>query len=191
MEPNDAMRAEGVRLFENRDTFYWLAGSAENTSLPDDYVDWILMGSSFHWTDSEKAITEFHRVLKKGGFFTAIWNPRNIASSTLHMEIEDIVYSEVPNIKRVSSGSTVTTEEMYEKMCGMGLFENIILIEAPYYEHMTKERYMNIWKSVNDIRVQAGEERFQRILNKIEHKLKGLDDIDVPYLARAWTVCAV
>ena len=191
VEPNDAMRMEGIKLFAGNDDFQWIAGSAEITNLPDNCVDWILMGSSFHWTDASKAMAEFHRVLQRGGFFTAIWNPRNIESSKLHMEIEDIVYSEVPGMKRVSSGATVTTEDMYEKMCGTGLFEEIIFMEAPYCERMTKERYMNIWRSVNDIRVQAGEEIFQRILKKIEDKLEKIDEIDVPYKARSWTVRAV
>lgn len=190
VEPNDAMRAEGIRIFKDHDTFQWIKGAAEITNLTDHCVDWILMGSSFHWADAPRAMAEFHRVLKKGGFFTAIWNPRNIEASTLHMDIEKIVYEEVPGMKRVSSGGTVTTEEIYKKMCGTGLFENIVFIEAPYSERMTKERYMNVWKSVNDIRVQAGEEGFQKILRRIEERLGGMDEIEVPYMARSWTVRA-
>jgi hypothetical protein len=45
---------------------------------------------------------------------------------------------------------------------------------------------MNTWKSVNDIQVQAGEEGFRRILNNIEHIIKDMDEIEVPYRARAW-----
>lgn len=52
---------------------------------------------------------------------------------------------------------------------------------------MTKERYMNIWRSVNDIRVQAGEERFERILHKIENMIEAEEQIVVPYKSRAWT----
>lgn len=53
---------------------------------------------------------------------------------------------------------------------------------------MSKERYMNTWKSVNDIQVQAGEEGFHRILNKIEEIIQEFDEIEVPYLSRSWTV---
>jgi hypothetical protein len=49
---------------------------------------------------------------------------------------------------------------------------------------------MNTWKSVNDIQVQAGEEGFQRILKKIETIIQDMDEIEVPYRARAWTVCS-
>lgn len=190
VEPNDAMRSEGKRLLQDNSGFQWVNGAAEETNLPDHCVDWILMGSSFHWADAPRAMGEFHRVLKKGGFFTAIWNPRNIGVSELHMDIEKIVYSVVPGMKRVSSGGTVTTEEMQEKMCSGGLFGDVVFIEAPFYERMTKERYMNIWKSVNDIRVQAGEEGFRRILEGITEKLIDMDEIDVPYLARSWSVRA-
>lgn len=145
-------------------------------------------GFFFHWTDYSQAMKEFYRILVPGGFFTAIWNPRDIESSELHKRIEYAVYSEVPGMKRVSSGKSVTTEEMKEKMLGGNYFKNIIFMEAPHTEIMTKQRYMDTWKSVNDIQVQAGEEGFQRILNSIENIIKDFDEIEVPYLSRAWTV---
>ena len=91
-------------------------------------------------------------------------------------------------MKRVSSGKSITTEEMKEKLLSGGYFKNILFAEAPHTELMTKERYMNTWKSVNDIQVQAGEEGFQRILTKIENIIKDYDEIEVPYLSRSWTV---
>lgn len=185
VEPNDAMRAEGQKLFAGRDTFVWKAGTAETTNLPDNSVDWVLMGSSFHWTDAPKATEEFRRILKPGGFFTAIWNPRDIKRSELHTEIEDMIYKEVPNMKRVSSGGTVTTEIMLDKLGDV--FENLIFMECMHEEIMTKERYINIWRSVNDIQVQAGVDGFNRILQNIENILKDYDEISVPYKSRAWT----
>lgn len=186
VEPNDAMREEGVKLFAGKNTFVWSKGAAEMTNLPDACVDWVLMGSSFHWADAPRAAEEFRRILKPGGFFTAIWNPRDIKRSALHMEIEDMIYMEVPDMKRVSSGNTMTTELMEEKLSG-GSFRDMIFMEASYEELMTKERYLNIWRSVNDIRVQAGEDGFQRIMDNIGYILKEYDEIAVPYKARAWT----
>lgn len=92
VEPNDAMRKKGIKNFENQKSFVWSKGSAEKTNLPEHCVDWVLMGDSFHWVDPTFAIPEFKRILKPGGFFTAIWKPRNIISSELHQKIEDIVY---------------------------------------------------------------------------------------------------
>lgn len=188
VEPNDAMRTEGINVFESRNSFKWLKGSAEVTTLPDSSVDWVLMGSSFHWTNAKEAIQEFYRILKPGGYFTAIWNPRDIASSELHQKIENLVYEQLPNMKRVSSGGTITMEEMKEKLLFKSFFTDLLYMESPYYETMTKERYLNTWKSVNDIQVQAGKERFQNILDSIEKEICYLDEITVPYCCRAWTV---
>lgn len=97
-----------------------------------------------------------------------------------------MIYKEVPDMKRVSSGSTMTTEMMEEKLSG-GAFRDIVFMEAFYEELMTKERYLNIWRSVNDIRVQAGEDGFRRIMDNIGMILKDYNEIAVPYKARAWT----
>ena len=143
------------------------------------------MGSSFHWADAPRAREEFRRILKPGGFFTAIWNPRNIQRSMLHTQIEEMIMEEVPGMKRVSSGGTVTTEIMLEKLGDV--FHDLIFLEKMHEEVMTKERYINIWRSVNDIQVQAGEEGFKRILDNISIILKDYDEITVPYKSRAWT----
>lgn len=185
VEPNDAMRAEGEKLFAGRDTFVWRAGAAEETGLPDNSVDWVLMGSSFHWADAPRAREEFRRVLKPGGYFTAIWNPRDIGRSPLHMEIEEMIHGEIPGMKRVSSGGTVTTETMLEKLGDV--FQDLTFMECMHEEVMSKERYINIWRSVNDIQVQAGEEGFKRILNNIENILEEYTEVAVPYKSRAWT----
>lgn len=186
VEPNAAMRAEASK--KNWSGVVWSEGTAEVTRLKDSCAKWALMGSSFHWADSKLAVKEFHRILVPGGFFTAIWNPRDIESSELHKKIEDVVYTEVPEMKRVSSGKAISTEEMKEKLLSGGYFKDILFMEAPHVEVMTKERYMNTWKSVNDIQVQAGEEGFQRILDKIEGIIQEFDEIEVPYLSRSWTV---
>lgn len=188
VEPNEAMRSKGGEVFRGRNEFTWQEGTAEDTNLKENSVHWALMGSSFHWADSGRAVKEFYRILVPGGFFTAIWNPRDIENSELHKRIEEVVYSEVPNMKRVSSGKAITTEEMKEKLLSGGYFKDILFLEAPHVEIMSKERYMNIWKSVNDIQVQAGPEGFRRILNKIDAVIQNMDEIEVPYRSRAWTV---
>lgn len=185
VEPNDAMRQEGMNLFAGKNTFEWRSGSAESTGLPDECVDWVLMGSSFHWADAPRATEEFRRILRPGGFFTAVWNPRDIQRSDIHRKIEDMIYKEVPGMKRVSSGSVITTEMMVQK--AGDCFKDLIFMECMHDELMSKERYMNIWRSVNDIRVQAGEEGFRRILDNIGDILKDYSEISVPYKSRAWT----
>ena len=105
VEPNEAMRTEGMKLFRSEKSFVFSEGTAEHTGLPESSFDWVLMGSSFHWTNAEEALTEFHRILKPGGYFTAIWNPRDIDGHELHEKIERVIYDKLPNLKRISSFS--------------------------------------------------------------------------------------
>lgn len=188
VEPNDAMRAEGIKLFEGKDAFVWSKGFAESTGLPDNSVDWVLMGSSFHWADAPVALKEFHRILRPNGFFTAIWNPRNLESSPFHMDIERSIQEMVPHLKRVSSGSRANMQDMEAKLLSTPFFEDLFLIEAPHQAVMSKERYMGAWRSVNDIHAQAGDELFEQVLEMIEGKIGDREEITVPYLSRAFTV---
>ena len=190
VEPNDAMREEAVRLGTTTGQFRWSTGSAEHTGLPDKCVDWVLMASSFHWTRPELALPEFHRILRPGGFFTALWNPRDLESSELHSRIESRIHRLAPEIIRVSSGSGRYTQDVDKTLVSTGHFGNLVFMEAPHVEAMTKERYLGAWRSVNDIQAQAGPERFARILDAIADEISSLDVVPVPYKTRAWTVQA-
>ncbi len=46
------------------------------------------MASSLHWANFDKACDEFHRILRPGGVFVALWNPRFIEANPLLVEIE-------------------------------------------------------------------------------------------------------
>ena len=52
---------------------------------------------------------------------------------------------------------------------------------------MSPERYIGAWRSVNDLRVQLGVEKFNIFLDFIEAKVMGLESIEATYLTRAWS----
>jgi ubiquinone/menaquinone biosynthesis C-methylase UbiE len=168
----------------------WKKGSGENTTLPDQSVDWVLMGSSFHWVNLEQGLAEFHRILRPGGMFTAVWNPRDLERSALQSKIDTRVKEMVPNLKRISSGGS-SAQDWLTLLVSTGKFGDAIFMEARHEEEMSPERYMGVWNSVNDIQVQAGPQRWQEILQMIETEIAGLDKIVVPYATRAWTAWRV
>lgn len=186
IEPNDAMREAG-KSYVSSSSVDWRKGSGEATGLQSNSVDWLLMGSSFHWVDFNKGIKEFNDKLRSGGCFTAIWNPRNIKVSELHTAIENNIRDIVPSLSRVSSGSSGTTETLTRDLIASGYFRDVIFIESEYDIVMTKERYMGAWHSTNDIQVQAGPEKWVRILKMIEDEIGDLKEISVPYKTRSWT----
>ena len=187
VEPNDAMREEGIKCTEGFKNIEWVKGSGEETNVESNYADWVIMASSFHWTDPNKSLPEFNRILKDNGYFTAIWNPRNIKISEFHTKIEENIKKIVPDLKRVSSGAKGQTKEWEYVITSTGDFKDCIFMETDYEEIMSKERYIGVWESVNDIRAQAGEERWQKIMNMIKNEIKDLEYIKTPYKIRAWT----
>lgn len=186
VEPNDDMRANG--LADNAGTgVRWLAGNAEQTGLPAACCDWLSMASSFHWVDFDRATQEFHRLLRTGGRFTALWNPRLIEVNPLLVEIEAHLNTLRPNIKRVSSGRSGITETLTEQLWGSQYFDDVIYLEGRHVIAMTPERYLGAWRSVNDLRVQLGPEKFEVFLAFVERRVTGLDVIEATYMTRAWS----
>jgi SAM-dependent methyltransferase len=105
VEPNDDMRGQGIEASRGT-SIVWRKGSAEATGLPDASADLVSMASSFHWADFEKACDEFYRILRPGGVFVALWNPRFVEGNPLLVEIEAQITKLKPDIQRVSSGRT-------------------------------------------------------------------------------------
>ncbi|WP_279176868.1 class I SAM-dependent methyltransferase [Campylobacter insulaenigrae] len=188
VEPNDNMREEGIKFTQNCQNVTWHKGSGEATSMPSDYADWVIMASSFHWTDPNKSLPEFARVLHEGGYFTAVWNPRHIVEGSIFHEIEEEIKHIVPELTRVSSGLQ-NVKNWDEILVSTGDFKDCFFMECDHYEFMDKQRYLGAWHSVNDIQAQAGEARWEEILKMIENKISSLDIIKIPYKIRAWTVC--
>lgn len=186
VEPNDAMRHEGIKYTEEFERVSWKKGSGEDVGVDSGIADWVVMASSFHWTDPERSLPEFARALVDDGYFTAIWNPRNLQSSELHMRIEERIHTIAPHIKRVSSG-VQNTKEWEKIIASTGHFCEVIFTEIDHLESMTTDRYMGAWESTNDIQSQAGPEAWQEILAAIRSEIRYLDVVDVPYKIRAWT----
>lgn len=187
IEPNDNMREEGIKFTQNSKNIIWHKGSGEKTNMPSASADWVIMASSFHWTDPKKSLPEFARVLNGGGYFTAIWNPRHIIKGSVFYEIEEEIKNIIPELNRVSSG-TQNVKKWEEILVSTGDFKDCFFMECDYFELMDKERYLGAWHSVNDIQAQAGKERWKEILKMIENKISSMDMIKIPYKIRAWTV---
>lgn len=186
VEPNEDMRNMGKSDSRNH-PIEWIAGSAEATGLDSNSCDWLSMASSFHWTDFDKATEEFHRVLRDGGLFTAIWNPRLIEVNPKLVEIENYLGKLKSDIKRVSSGRSGLTNELTEKLFKSKYFDDVIYIEGRHVIPMSKERYVGAWKSVNDLRSQLGEQDFEKFLSFIDSMISEDEIVEATYLTRSWT----
>lgn len=190
VEPNDAMRAEGEAGNDSR-SIVWLAGSGEDTGLPDSCVDLVTMASSFHWTNYNAAMLEFRRILRPKGVFAAVWNTRYLQANPLLYEIEEALRDSVPTLNRISSGRSDFTEGLNERMMTTDGFDGLLYIEGYHVERMSRERYLTAWRSVNDIQVQAGAEKFKTFMTYVENRTSDIEWIDATYQTRAWILRAI
>ena len=186
VEPNDEMRRFGISDSKGlRITFR--SGSGEGTGLAARSVDMVSMASSFHWVNFEKGLAEFHRILRPGGRFVALWNPRLLEVNPLLVEIEAEIGRLNPKIKRVSSGASGITATLSERLWGSRLFDDVVYVEGRHVIHQTPEQYLGVWRSVNDVRHQLGPEKWQIFLDRVQKKIAGKEHIVTTYWTRAWS----
>jgi SAM-dependent methyltransferase len=86
VEPVEAMRQS---LQASLPEVKVLAGTAEKLPLPAWSVDAITVAQAFHWFDGDRALAEFHRVLRPGGRLALVWNGRDL-EQPLQIEIEAV-----------------------------------------------------------------------------------------------------
>jgi ubiquinone/menaquinone biosynthesis C-methylase UbiE len=185
VEPNDDMRAAGIEVTRGRN-IQWRAGSGEATGLPAQSADLLSMASSFHWVDFDRGTAEFARVLRPGGRFVALWNPRMVEGNPLLVEIEAQLQVLCPTMQRKSSGRSGITEKLTNLLVAHPAFEDLVYLEGRHARFQTVEQYLGTWRSVNDIQVQLGPEKFAAFLAYVERRLHGLPGIETTYLTRAW-----
>lgn len=91
VEPNEPMRKAAEDFLRDFPHFQSVAGTAENTHLPDNSIDFVIAAQAFHWFDKEKARTEFKRILRDNGFVALIWNERQLDSNDFLREYEELL----------------------------------------------------------------------------------------------------
>lgn len=185
VEPNDDMRSAGENNDCNNDII-WIKGKGDNIPLPDNSYDLATMASSFHWTDFERSTREFARVLRPGGVFCALWNPRFIESNPILLDIEAKISELNPKVKRISSGQSNHINKLADDLRKSPYFSDVVYIEGRHVIRFSRQRYIGVWESVNDVKFQLGEEKWKMFMNYINERLVGVDSIDCEYQTRAW-----
>jgi len=74
IEPNVEMRIAGEKALADYSNFVSIGSTAEQTTLPDHSIDFVIAGQAFHWFNREEARHEFLRILKPNGWVALVWN---------------------------------------------------------------------------------------------------------------------
>ena len=91
VEPNAAMRAAAEKFLKDYPNFKSVNGTAENTSLENKSVDFVVAAQAFHWFDEAKTRTEFKRILKDDGFVALMWNERQLDTTAFLRDYERLL----------------------------------------------------------------------------------------------------
>lgn len=183
VEPNDAMRNIGIERLSGK-SVEWIKSNGVNTTLQSDAFDWVTFGSSFNVMDRDEALKETHRILRKDGIFTCMWNHRDL-NDPIQNKAQDIIKEFVPNYDK-----GVRREDqrpVIEK--NRALFDEIFYLEQDFYFHQTIDNYILAWKSVKnpywDLDTNEGKALFEEISSKIKQQLP--NEFDIKYTTRAWS----
>jgi SAM-dependent methyltransferase len=97
VEPNCDMRAASEELLGNYAGFHSIDGRAEDTTLGNQCVDFVVSGQAFHWFDRQVARSEFLRILKPNGWAMIVWNERDTQSTPFMAAYEQLIQSHAPD----------------------------------------------------------------------------------------------
>ena len=185
VEPNLEMLNQGI-LDSKELAINWVQGSAESIPAVNSSKNWVTMASSFHWADFDTAISEFRRVLKPGGYFTALWNPRYYEANPKLLEIEKWLNKTITT-PRISSGRSGITDNLTSKLESMNQIEDVIYIEGKHHQIISRDMYVTAWRSTNDVQVKLGPRKFEEFISYIQEVFEKDEPIQTTYLTRAWT----
>jgi SAM-dependent methyltransferase len=102
VEPNREMREAGEQLLAAYPNFVSVAGRAEETTLDDASVDFVVAGQAFHWFDPTGARREFARILRPEGWVVIVWNDRRTAGTPFLEDYERLLLEYGTDYKEVS-----------------------------------------------------------------------------------------
>jgi ubiquinone/menaquinone biosynthesis C-methylase UbiE len=181
IEPNDEMRKLGAERTRNTTNISWQKGTGEATGLSPNAFALVTFGSSFNVTNREFALNETNRILCKGGWFSCMWNHREL-SDPLQREIEALIRGFIPDYDYGTRREDQTP--LIEKSA---LFFRPYQIDAPVNHRISITDWVEAWRSHATLERQSGG-KLNEIVDSIERLLigHGGSEITVPYKTRIW-----
>jgi ubiquinone/menaquinone biosynthesis C-methylase UbiE len=181
VEPNDAMRRNGIERTRSLPKVQWFEGTGEHTGLPDNTFDMATFGSSFNVCDRPKALAEVARIVKPGGWFACMWNHR-VLEDPIQAGIESVIKGMVADY-----GYGTRREDQRALLEAAEQLGPVVHLDATVMHEQTIEECVEAWRSHATLARQAGA-RFEEVVAAIESYLRSLgkDSIRIPYITNVW-----
>ena len=181
VEPNDAMRANGIKRTASLPNVRWHEGTGEQTGQASQTFDMVTFGSSFNVCDRPVALNETARILKPRGWFACMWNHRQL-DDPIQARIEAIIKEKVAGY-----GYGTRREDQTAVVDASGLFGPIVHLDSRVIHEQSIAECVEAWRSHATLERQAGK-AFGEVVAAIEDYLIGLkvDTIQIPYSTNIW-----
>jgi len=190
IEPNQEMIGYAKLNFKNVPKVKFIKNYAEKLTLKNNSLNLITVASAFHWFNFNLAIKEFNRVLKDKGVVCLCWNTREIKKQDFVFEFEEKLKKlKNGNLIRKSSGNSIDKDKLIERLMKTNMFSHVDYFEIFHTEKFSKSRYIGAWKSVNDIRVNLGEKKFNSFIQYLDDKISNKQIINTNYKNKIWIAC--
>lgn len=181
VEPNDAMRANGIKRTSDMENISWYEGVGEHTGMESRKFSLVTFGSSFNVCNRGEALAETARILKENGWFACMWNHRDL-EDPIQKGIEEILKREISDYDYETR-----REDQTEVINQSGLFREVHYIEGTIHHKILTEDFIEGWKSHGTVYRQSPE-KFELINREIRELIESKcgEFIEVPYTTRIW-----
>lgn len=181
VEPNDAMRANGIKRTKKFTKVRWHEGTGEATGQAAQAFNMVTFGSSFNVCDRQQALKETARILKPRGWFACMWNHRQL-DGPIQAQIEAIIKARVSGY-----GYGTRREDQTAVIDASGLFGPVVHLDSRVMHEQTIEECVEAWRSHATLERQAGA-AFHDVVAAIESYLQslGTPSIQIPYSTNIW-----
>lgn len=181
VEPNDAMRANGMARTRSLPNVHWHEGTGERTGQPAAAFRLVTFGSSFNVTDRAQALEETARILTPGGWFACMWNHRDL-DDPIQRRIEQIIHERVPGY-----GYGTRREDQTQVIEATRRFGPVHKLAGRVCHRQSVDECVEAWRSHATLARQAGD-AFPSVVRAIESYLGalGVGHIEIPYTTNIW-----
>ena len=155
VEPGEDMRRKAEEKLSGNEHFTSIDGTASNTHLPDNSVDYITAAQAFHWFDAEAFREECRRILKPGGKVVIAYNSR-VPTSPCTMALAEVHRTYNPEFHGFSNG-------MSHEKCTAFFAGGCDIFRADNTQTYDREGYINRVLS-SSYSMKENDERYPKYL---------------------------
>lgn len=161
-------------------------GEAEAIPVGDGEADLVVAGSSLHWFELDRALPEFHRVLRPGGRLAFGWNHRDERNPTI-AAMSEAIYESRPS--RQTSGWR--HRDWRAAVVEGGLFRSVEQAEFPHVHELPREALGDHLRSYSGLASLEELERanvFERVASILDAdaSLREGDRLRLPFVVDAY-----